>query len=99
MKFFIIPLFMVYLLSGCGGGASDNIANYNNSDSNTTLPSQNDHTDSSQIDMKLNYAYTVYPGNRIEKTSDDAEVTIVHIDGHKESIVTLIAGSAILISK
>ncbi len=99
MKSFIVPLFMVYLLTGCGGGSSDTIANYDSSDSNASRPSPSNNTNISDNDMKPNHPYTVYPGDKIEKTSDDAEVTITHIDGHKESTVTLIAGSATLIRK
>lgn len=86
------------MLTGCGG-SSDNTTGYTDSDNNTTFSYQDDTTDGSQIDMKLNHTYTVHPGDKIEKTSDDAEVTIRHKDGQKESTVTLISGSAILIRK
>jgi len=101
MKPYIFPLLMVYFMTGCGGGTSDTITNtnYDSSDGNISHPSQSNITNPSEIDMKLNHPYTVYPGDKIEKTSDDAEVTIAHIDGHKESKVTLIAGSAILTRK
>jgi len=95
MKYIFIFISIIYTLTGCGGGTSDSIAR----DSNNTLSSQSDNNDSSEIDMKLDHAYTVQPGDKIEKTSDDAEVTITHTEGHQKSKVTLIAGSAILIRK
>lgn len=88
MKHIALSLLGIYLLTGCGSGTSDTVSNDDNGNSNN-----------SQIDMKLNRTYTVYPGDKVEKTSAESNITISHINGHEESTIKLISGSAILIRK
>lgn len=68
----------------------------NSSDANTSVDRE---ISEGEIGMQQNRPYVVYPGDRVEKRSDDAKVTITHIDGHKESTVVLIAGEAVLVRK
>lgn len=88
MKYGLLILFTLLSLNGCGGGSSSG------SGGGGTPPSG-----PSEVDMQQNRQYTVYPGDKIIKTSDNAEVTISHKDGQQRSTVTLIAGSAQIIRK
>ena len=84
MKHLILLISALFILSGCGGGSSGG-----SSGSSGDI----------EVPMTLNQPYTVNSGDRIEKTSADSVVNIKHIDGHTESTVTLIAGSAKIIRK
>jgi len=90
MKYGLFILATLLSLTGCGGGSSSG----NGGNTPGTPPSG-----PAEIDMQQNRHYTVYHGDKIIKTSDDAEVTIVHKDGQQQSTVTLIAGSAQIIRK
>jgi hypothetical protein len=46
--------------------------------------------------MEPGTAYTVYKGDQILKTSDQASIRITHIDGSTRSTVTLLDGSAMI---
>jgi len=69
------------LLVGCGGG----------SDGGTIEPTDENVT------MEINKAYTIYPGNKLVKNSDLAQITISHTDGETTSAVTLTSGTATII--
>jgi len=87
--FTLVPL--GFLLLGCGGsGGSSSI----NSDFNKTVKDEGIIKD---ISMIQNINYTVSTGDKIIKTSPNALVRIVHIDGSLNSSVTLIEGSATII--
>ncbi len=47
--------------------------------------------------MTLDKTYTLYPGERIVKLTEDAELSIKHVANHKESEVKLVAGEAKII--
>jgi hypothetical protein len=93
---------MIFLV-GCGNNSS--------SDSNTSLvipptpevipptPEVIPPTPDPTTHMTLSTPYTVYPGNTIVKTSDNSQLKITHTDGHEESIVELITGSADIIKQ
>ena len=85
MKKIMIYLLPSLLLIGCGGGSSSS------SGGGSTPPP------SSNVDMVISQSYSVYPGNIILKDSDAAQVSIVHIEGHSESTVKLLSGSATII--
>lgn len=85
MKKLFTLLFTSLMIIGCGGGSGGSSSN----DESASQPSN--------IEMVLSAPYTVYPGDQIVKTSENAKVTISHIDGHSESTVILIDGNATII--
>ncbi len=88
----MITIILLFGLNGCGGGGGSSSGNGGTGlDVTSNGPAE--------IEMQEGKTYTVYPGDKIVKTTDNAEVTIVHIDGHPESSVTLIAGDAKIIRK
>ena len=100
MRYLALSLGGIYMLSGCGGGGGNASGSSSTTQDNMQAPYTNYYNNGpAEITMKHNKSYTVYPGDRIEKSSEEAKVTIVHIDGHKESTVTLVSGDAILIRK
>ncbi|NPA30158.1 MAG: hypothetical protein GXO33_08245 [Epsilonproteobacteria bacterium] len=74
---------LAFVFSGCGGGGGS-------SDTGSSTPGET-------IEMVTDRVYTVYPGDRIEKTTDDAQVWISHQQDHAESEVKLLVGGANLI--
>ncbi len=92
IRYLVITTTALLLLQGCGGGGGGTSADGSGSSSLGSLGP-------SQIDMQPNQSYTVYPGDKVVKTTDNAEITISHTDGHNESTVTLIAGEAQIIRK
>jgi uncharacterized lipoprotein YehR (DUF1307 family) len=71
----------VLFLYGCGGGGSS-------SDGSAGLPSE--------VTMEPGTTYTLYKGDQILKTSEQASVRITHIDGSTQSTATLLDGSALI---
>jgi hypothetical protein len=89
---FILIGTVLIMLSGCGGGGGSSV----NGDS-AYVPT--DPSGPKEIAMQPHKPYTVYPGDKIVKTTDNAEVHIAHTDGQPTSTVTLIAGDAKLIRR
>jgi uncharacterized lipoprotein YehR (DUF1307 family) len=81
--FFILPLLFLY---GCGGGSSSGESS--SEESSLRAPSE--------VEMETGTAYTLYKGDQILKTSDQASVRITHIDGSTRSTATLLEGSAMI---
>jgi len=75
-------------LVGCGGSSSSGSSG--GGGGGVTPPQQD-------VSMVLSTPYTVYPGNKIVKNSEDALLSIGHVDYTNESTVTLLAGSATII--
>jgi len=82
-KIFIL-LISTILFTGCGGSDGG---------SGTGESADKD------VNMVVNTAYTVYPGNKLIKGSNLAQVSISHIDGQTTSTVTLLDGNATIIRK
>jgi hypothetical protein len=94
MKHFSFLLLGTFLLTGCGGGSSSS------SDGGSTSPTPTPPSQpSGQVEMVLSQPYTVHPGDFISKTSDNALVAVSHTEGHEESVVTLMEGSATITYK
>jgi len=72
------------ILSGCGGGSGGDTSGGSGHSGEV-------------INMVKNELYTVYPGDRIEKSADNTEVWISHQKDHADSQVKLLSGSANLI--
>jgi uncharacterized lipoprotein YehR (DUF1307 family) len=85
----IVSISLLILLNGCGGGSA--------SDGESSGYTPRPTTNPTEIEMRTNKTYTVYPGDKVVKTSDDAEVRITHIDGQTTSTITLVAGDAKII--
>ena len=49
------------------------------------------------IEMEPNLSYTVYTGDRLEKTSDDAQISMTKTAQDDTTIVVLLEGSAQII--
>ena len=49
------------------------------------------------IEMEPNKSYTVYTGDRLEKTSDDAQISMTKTAQDDRTIVVLLEGSAQII--
>ena len=47
--------------------------------------------------MVLEKEYTMFPGDRVEKTSTSSSIKVTHIDGKTESNIELISGEASII--
>ena len=82
MKNVILFMMTALFFVGCGGSNSSNTGG-----SGSTPPSSN-------VNMKVGQSYSVYMGNSIVKNTEDALLTIVHVDGENVSTVTLDQGSA-----
>ncbi len=79
MKQTLCMILGTLLLAGCGGGGS----------------SQNSGGYTQTTSMKEGETYTVHKGDQIVKSSSEKTVIhVTHIDGHEESAVTLVSGSA-----
>lgn len=85
MKQILILITTAIVLVGCGGGGSGSTGG-----GSTPPPS-------SDVDMVISKVYTVYPGDKVIKTSDPTSIRIAHTDFHDESTVVLIEGSATII--
>lgn len=91
---FILIGTVLIMLGGCGGGGGSGSSGSSGGGYVPTDPSG-----PKEIAMQPNRPYTVYPGDKIIKTTDNAEVHIAHTDGQPTSTVTLIAGDAKLIRR
>ncbi len=78
----ILLISSFFVFAGCGGGE----------DSSPNRPSG-----PAEEVMSLDKTYTLYPGDKIIKLTNSAEVSIVHVAGHDESDVRLVAGKAKII--
>ena len=85
MKRTILGVFLTFALVGCGGGGGG---------SSDAPLDQDDAPSTGEIEMVKDHVYIVYPGDQILKTSSPSQVWIQHVDGHSESKVKLIEGSA-----
>lgn len=84
MKYmWILLIVSSFLLEGCGGGGDGS------SPSRPVGPSEEE--------MQLDKTYTLFPGDKIIKLTENAEVSITHVAGHEESDVRLVAGEAKII--
>ena len=83
MKYIYITLFLL-TLQGCGN-SSDNSA-----------PQE---TSTVIIDMELNKSYTVYTGDKLVKTSEDTQVSILKNAQEETSTLILLKGSANILRK
>ena len=79
----ILLIISLFVLEGCGGGGDSS------SPSRPSGPGEEE--------MQVDKTYTVFPGDRIEKLTPNAEVSITHVAGHEESDVRLVAGEAKII--
>ncbi len=82
MKKLIIFVAVTLLFSGCGGSSGSSSGGGSTSPRNT--------------EMEIGQPYSVYKGDAIVKNTEDALLTIVHVDGQSDSTVTLKQGSATL---
>ena len=82
MKKILILTLATLFITGCGGGSS--------SGSSSSGPS-------GSVEMEINTAETVYPGNKIVKNSEDTLIQVSHTDGVETSTVVLLQGSATII--
>jgi len=80
MKYFL-PLALVFILTGCGS-----------SDEATTTPSKKEAT--TTIEMEPNKGYAVSKGDKLIKTSRDAQVSIEKNIEDDTTTVTLVEGTA-----
>ena len=83
MKYIYITLVLL-TLQGCGG-SSDN-----------SIPQE---TATVSIAMELNKSYTVYTGDKLSKTSENTQVSIVKNTQDETSTLTLLKGSANILRK
>jgi uncharacterized lipoprotein YehR (DUF1307 family) len=83
-KISILTIF-TFLLLGCGESGDGE---------NTTGESR-----TKDVTMEINKTYTVYPGNKLIKSSALTKISIKHKDGKLGSIVRLLSGSANIIRK
>jgi len=79
---YIYTLLLVALFTGCGGSSED---------------SSPQSSQSVVIEMQLNQDYTVYKGDTLVKTSDDAKVSITKNTQEDISTVVLLEGTANII--
>ena len=86
MKNVILFMMTAIFFVGCGGSKSSNTGG-----GGATPPP------SSNVDMEVGQSYSVYSGNSIVENTEDALLTIVHIDGGNDSTVTLEQGSATIL--
>ena len=49
--------------------------------------------------MKTETQYTMYPGDSVQKDSENTTLRITHVDGKAESNIELISGTATIIRK
>ena len=77
---YLLPLGLLLILTGCGS-----------SDDTNTTPSQKEVT---TIDMEINKSYNVFKGDKLIKTSTDAQVSIEKSLEGDTTTVTLLEGSA-----
>jgi len=81
MRYFL-PLALMLILTGCGS-----------SDEATTTPSKKEAT-TTTIEMELNKDYEVSKGDKLVKTSSDAQVSIEKSLEGDTTTVTLLEGTA-----
>jgi uncharacterized lipoprotein YehR (DUF1307 family) len=80
MRTTLLIILSTLLFAGCGGGGNDG----GHSKGGTK-----------EATMETGKSYTIYKGDRIIKSSSEKTVIhVTHIDGHEESTVTLVSGSA-----
>jgi len=73
------------LLNACGGGSTANNSN------------QTSDTNRNSVKMKPGKTYTLTPGNRIIKDSQNALIQIRHTEDHNDSTVVLLEGNATIV--
>ena len=56
-------------------------------------------TPTADVDMVTLETYTVYPGNKVIKNTDDTLVQITHVDGQDTSTILLVEGNATIIRR
>jgi len=83
MKYIYIVLVLL-ALQGCGGS--------NESSAQKEISTVT-------IDMELNKSYTMYTGDKVIKTSEDTQVSIVKNAQDETSTLTLLKGSANILRK
>jgi len=79
---YIYTLLLVALLTGCGSSSEESSPQSSNS---------------VVLEMQLNQSYTVYKGDTLVKTSEDAKVSITKNTQDDISTVILLEGSANII--
>jgi len=84
MKLIYSTLLLLLIFQGCG--------ETDGTDTEVTQKAQ-------VIEMEPNKNYTVYTGDKIIKTTDDAQISILKNTQDETSSVTLIQGSANIIRK
>ena len=101
MKNIIILISTALLLLGCGGGGSSADLNGSIGGNPIEVPKPESGNDSLIKDtvMVLNTSYTLFQGDQILKSSDNALLRITHVDGRTDSNVVLVEGSATIIIK
>jgi len=77
---YLLPLGLLLILTGCGS-----------SDDTNATPSQKEQT---TINMEINKSYKVSKGDKLVKTSTDAQVSIEKSLDGDTTTVTLLEGSA-----
>ena len=105
MKKIVAMVILLTFFVGCGGGSSsstarDNIGsdiNGTTPDTNSTTPDTNSTTPVKEVvQMVVGEAYYVYPGDDLQKLSEDAKVRVTHNNNVDITTVVLIEGSAII---
>ncbi len=88
--YYFLPLAAMLALSGCGGGSSQTGGTSGGLE--TSRP-----VDQGPITLQPDRLYVVYPGDRIVKMSENAQIAVTHVDGEERSTVRLISGEVQLI--
>ncbi len=85
----LLILISVFFLVGCGGGSGGG----SGSSSSATVPVEPTLPDGTEK-MIAGQTYQVSSGDQVVKTSEDAQIKVIHVDGETNSTIELVTGEA-----
>ena len=81
----LLFLISIFFLVGCGGGSG--------SSPGATVPVEPTLPDGTEK-MIAGQTYQVSSGDQVVKTSEDAQIKVIHVDGETNSTIELVTGEA-----
>ncbi len=80
----LLMLISVFFLLGCGGGSG----------SSTIATASVESLPAGTEKMIAGQTYQAAPGDQVVKTSEDAQVKVIHVDDETNSTIELVVGEA-----